>query len=46
MARAEGIDEDEIVRRAVASVPAPDGWAPPETGKRQKKSLLDRVLRR
>jgi len=29
-ASADGVDTDEILRRVVATVPAPDGWRPPE----------------
>jgi MoxR-like ATPase len=44
LARAEGVDEAEIVRRVAAAVPAPDGWSPAPPVRR--RSLLDRVLRR
>jgi len=45
LARAEGIDEAEIVRRVAAAVAAPDGWVP-EPPKKRRKTLLERVLRR
>jgi MoxR-like ATPase len=45
LAVAEGVDSDEIARRALAAVPAPDGWAPP-VAQVEKPGLVARLLGR
>jgi MoxR-like ATPase len=39
LAVAEGVTVDEIVRRVLVAVPAPDGWAPPTETKRRRGIL-------
>ena len=44
-ASADGVDPDEILRRVVAAVPAPDGWRPPQP-EVERQGFFARLFRR